>query len=204
MTGIVNNISIADVKKCPDGQCGSPKVTNLKVSDNGLKKDTVSFSSKQLNPACYNISNGMSRTAGYVKLADRFSDEELEKINKSKRLPEDYYLQVIKGVNHYVNGMPAGQDPSCITVVKRDEKQLLNGRKAGNVYLDKFPPTMKFINDKNGNTYAVLSEFDSVKEAKSQFKKDSFKSVLAVLGIAGGICGAGYLFAKLLSKLPIK
>lgn len=200
MTGIVNNISIADVKKCPDGQCGSPKVTNLKVNNNGLPKDTVSFSSKQLNPACYNISNGWSRTAGYVKLDDKFSEEELAKINKSKKLPKGYYLQVIKGINHYVNGMPAGHDPSCVTVVKRDEKQLLKGRRAGNVYLDKFPPTMKFINDEKGNTYAVLSEFDSVEEAKSQFKKDSFKSVLAALGIVGGTIGLTVLLAKIIIR----
>mgnify|MGYP005767677533 CR=1 FL=1 len=142
----------------------------------------------------YHLSNGIYKTAGYVKFKDKFSQDEIKTINETRKLPEGYYLISNRGYNiiNTSTGKNVRFEPPYLAMVKLSEKELLRAKKDQIPLIKNIPECFSVTTDKKGDTYLLDHQFANVEEAKSNFKKERRKqSLIAITYLAAltvGIC----------------
>lgn len=105
-----------------------PLVSNNPVTVNtpkeNLKYDTFAGRTKGTSKTW--LENSIEPYAGYKKLKDKFTDEEIKQFNEKKELPKGYYLKAVPKYLKIPNSVKVeeGKMPKALILVKLSDKKL--------------------------------------------------------------------------------
>lgn len=140
--------------------------------------------------------------AGFKKLKDKFTNDEIANLNTKRELPNGYYL---KAVHREIN-LPLGKKvkdgvlPSQIKLVKLSDEKAEKLKSSGKFLSNKLPEGYRLENDNKGQTYLVSDKHKDINAAKEWQKKRIIFDMLFVIGASALIIVGSNLLSKKLSK----
>lgn len=163
--------------------------TSVNISKETPKFDTFEGRTKGASKTW--LKNDLESYAGFKKLKDKFSDEEIKQFNDKKELPKGYYLKAVNKLGDFPGSVKVedGKMPSALVLVKLPEEKALKIKNKGKFISDKMPDSYKLVNGTNGKTYLLSEKHKDFQSTRKWIKQDILFVTAVLVSTLGSVFG---------------
>lgn len=183
-------------KQAPSVQ--APLASNNTVAVNNTKENLKydTFEGRTKGSSKTWLKNSIEPYAGYKKLKDKFTDEEIKQFNEKKELPKGYYLKAVPKYLNISKGVKVedGKMPKALILVKLSDKKAGKIKSEGKFLSNKMPEGYKLENGTNGKTYLLSEKHKDFQSTRKWLKRDTLENIgIFVAAMATVFGGCAYL-----------